>query len=179
MDPLFVPCEAADPGFDWHRLAYQNALWTLVHQQPDYLLNPRFKSWGELLMASVDDVIRRLRREDVPVEAARWGRFNRLAIDHPLSRAFPRWLTSWLDMPRVEAPGGANLPRIQEPSFGASERMVIEPGHEAESLFEMPTGQSGNPLSPFYRDEETAWVKGEPTPLLPGPERHRLTLAPR
>ena len=33
----------------------------------------------------------------------------------------------------------------------------------------MPTGQSGHPLSPFYANSHDAWVKGEPTPFLPGP----------
>ena len=42
----------------------------------------------------------------------------------------------------------------------------------------MPTGQSGHPLSPFYANSHDAWVKGEPTPFLPGPAEHTLTLVP-
>ena len=61
---------------------------------------------------------------------------------------------------------------------GASERMVVSPGREAEGIMHMPTGQSGHPLSPFYANSHDAWVKGEPTPFLPGPARHTLSLAP-
>jgi penicillin G amidase len=42
----------------------------------------------------------------------------------------------------------------------------------------MPTGQSGHPLSPYYANSHEAWVKGEPTPFLPGEAEHTLTLTP-
>ena len=51
-------------------------------------------------------------------------------------------------------------------------------GREAEGIFHMPGGQSAHPLSPFFRTGHEAWVRGEATPLLPGPAVHRLTLRP-
>ena len=65
-----------------------------------------------------------------------------------------------------------------KPTFGASERFVVSPGREADGIFHMPGGQSGHLLSPFYRKGHEAWAAGEPTPFLPGPSRHRLTLNP-
>jgi penicillin amidase len=56
--------------------------------------------------------------------------------------------------------------------------MVVSPGNEREGIMHMPTGQSGHPLSPFYRNSHDAWARGEPTPFLPGPTRYTLTLAP-
>jgi penicillin amidase len=70
------------------------------------------------------------------------------------------------------------MPRVQSPTAGASERFVVSPGHETEGIFEMPGGESGHPLSPFYRAGHDAWVKGDPTPFLPGPAAHTLTLTP-
>ena len=81
-------------------------------------------------------------------------------------------------MPAEPLPGDNNMPRVQSPDFGASERFVVSPGHEADGIFEMPGGESGNPLSPFYRAGYEAWVHGEPTPFLPGPTRHTLRLQP-
>ena len=81
-------------------------------------------------------------------------------------------------MPADPLPGDIDMPRVQTPTFGASMRLVVSPGHEAEGLLHMPGGQSGHPLSPFYRAGHEAWVKGEPTPLLPGPAEHTLTLTP-
>jgi penicillin G amidase len=81
-------------------------------------------------------------------------------------------------MPAQPLPGGSDLPRMQQASFGASQRMVVAPGREAEGLFHMPGGQSAHPFSPFYRAGHDAWVKGEPTPLLPGTTQHTLILSP-
>jgi penicillin amidase len=78
----------------------------------------------------------------------------------------------------VQLPGGGYMPRVQSPTWGASERMAVAPGHEADAYFHMPCGQSGHPLSPHYRDSHPAWIHGEPTPLLPGPPEHTLTLMP-
>ena len=83
-----------------------------------------------------------------------------------------------LRMPDVPLPGDAHMPRVQGRSFGASQRMVVSPGHEDEGIFHMPGGQSGHPLSPSFDAGHAAWVAGEPSPFLPGPRRHRLRLLP-
>jgi penicillin amidase len=56
--------------------------------------------------------------------------------------------------------------------------MVVEPGNEAAGIFEMPTGQSGYPLSPYYRNSEPVWEQGKPAPFLPGAAAHTLELEP-
>jgi penicillin amidase len=81
-------------------------------------------------------------------------------------------------MPRDPLPGDTWTPRAQTPNQGASERLAVSPGHEADGYFHMPTGQCGHPLSPYYRAGHDAWVKGEPLPFLPGPAQHTLTLTP-
>jgi penicillin amidase len=42
----------------------------------------------------------------------------------------------------------------------------------------MPAGQSGHPLSPYYRAGHEAWVRGDATPLLPGATATTFTLTP-
>jgi penicillin amidase len=85
------------------------------------------------------------------------------------------WLT---DPPDVPVAGDALVPRVAIPGFGSSERLVVSPGHEDRAIFEMPAGQSDNPLTPYYGAGEAAWVNGAPAKLLPGPARWRLTLTP-
>jgi penicillin amidase len=63
-------------------------------------------------------------------------------------------------------------------TFGASERLAVSPGHEAQGYFHMPGGQSGHPLSAFYRAGHDAWATGQALPFLPGAAEHRLTLVP-
>jgi len=107
-----------------------------------------------------------------------WGQYNTTRIQHPLSLAVPA-LASWLDMPAQPLPGDSeNMPRIQGPDMGASQRMAVSPGHEEDGYFHMPCGQSGHPLSPHYRDGHGAWADGKAEPFLPGDTVHTLVLKP-
>jgi penicillin amidase len=146
----------------------------LLTEQPAHWLPGEYKSWDELLMDAAVGTERELTRRG-PLTEARWGVRNRAAIRHPLSQALP-FLSRWLDMPEVELPGDNHLPRVQSPAGGASQRMVVSPGEEAKGYYHQPGGQSGHPLSPYYHAGFDDWANGHPSPLLPGPTRHRLVL---
>jgi len=154
----------------------EGPLWALVTQRPTNLLDPKFKSWSELFLAAADltaaDAL-----DQGGIASYTWGRANTVRIRHPLSRALP-WLGFLLDTPPEELPGDSNMPRVQGPTFGASERFAVSPGREKDGYLHMPGGESGHPLSPHYRDGNEAWAKGEPTPFLPGKAVHSLTLHP-
>jgi penicillin amidase len=179
FEPLTTPCRKVDPQFNYlaRALQYEAPLWALVNERPEHLLDPKFKSWDEQLLAAADAVIAEFTKDGGKIADRTWGEANTARIQHTLSRVLPR-LGSLLDMPREPLPGDSNMPRVVRPSNGASERFVVSPGREAEGFFHMPAGQSGHPLSAFYRNGHEAWVKGEPTPFLPGPALHTLTLMP-
>jgi penicillin amidase len=142
------------------------------------LIDPRYKDWNALLLAAADDVIARATKDGANLTDFTWGHYNTTRIQHPLSVAVPS-LSSWLDMPAHPLAGDwDNMPRIQAPAMGASERMAVSPGHESDGYLHMPCGQSGHPLSPNYADSEPAWEEGKPTPFLPGPPVHTLVLKP-
>jgi penicillin amidase len=82
-------------------------------------------------------------------------------------------------MPRRPLPGDSDMPRVQSPGWGASERLAVSPGREEDGYFHMPAGQSGHPLSPFFSAGHEAWVEGLPMPLLPGPAENLLELVPQ
>jgi penicillin amidase len=156
--------------------ASEGPLWALVTQRPDNLLDPKFKTWTELLEAAADGVAADAKNAG-GIATYTWGRVNTVRIRHPLSAAVPM-LGLWLDMAAEELPGDSNMPRVQGPASGASERFAVSPGREGEGYLHMPTGQSGHPLSPHYRDANAAWAKGNATPFLPGATVHTLTLLP-
>jgi len=177
---LTAACKEADPDFDYFdefKLA-EGPLWTLITERPVHLLNPRFRSWEEQLLAVVDAISDQAEEEEVPLAERTWGQRNTSSIRHLFSRALPV-VGRWVDMPAQELPGDGFMPRTQRPSYGASQRMVVSPGREQDSFFHMPCGQSGHPLSPHYRDSHPAWARGEPTPFLPGESVNILTLLPR
>lgn len=178
LNPIFAGCVEKNPAFDWHRFHYEAPLQELLSSKPAHLLDPRYASWDDLLLAATDVVVADFDQQGVSLEHATWGKRNTAHIYHPFGRMLPGWIAGWLNMPADPLPGDVDMPRVQTPSFGASMRMVVSPGHESEGLLHMSGGQSGHPLSPYYRAGHEAWVKGEPTPLLPGAAVHTLVLNP-
>jgi penicillin amidase len=178
LAPIFAPCRERMRDFNWRRFNYEPALWTMLHEQPPHLLSPEFASWHELLVAAVDAVIADLDEQNLPLARATWGDRNRARIRHPFSHVLPSFLAQRLNRPADPLPGDEHMPLMQSPGYGASMRLVVSPGREEEGLFQMPGGQSGHPLSPFYETDHSGWVRGEPSPLLPGETRHTLTLTP-
>ncbi len=177
LGALTAPCKAADPRFDLDDLPQsEGPLWALVVARPAHLLPSRYPSWDGLLLAAIDRVLLRFAK-DGALASHTWGEQNTTRIQHPLSLALP-WLGRWLDMPRRQLPGDSDMPRFQSPTGGASERLAVSPGREAQGIFHMPGGQSGHPLSPHYRDGHAAWADGRPLPFLPGPAVDVLTLVP-
>ena len=149
----------------------------LLDERPPGWLPPRHASWRAVQLAAIDDAIAQLTKDGATLDAATWGQANTTHIAHPLAAALP-FGARWLAAPAEPMPGDSQMPRVAAPEFGQSERMVISPGHEAQALFDMPGGQSGHPLSPYFLAGHEDWVRGTPTPLLPGPATHRLTLTP-
>ncbi len=175
---IFTPCIEADPKFSWPDLELEPAIWALLRERPPHLQNPQFASWDDVLLAAVDDVIRQMDTFGVKLPQANWGWRNTAQIRHPFGNLVPGWASSWLNLPADPLPGDQDMPRVQGPTHGASERLVVSPGRENEGIFHMPGGQSAHPLSPFYRAGHSAWVRGEPSPFLPGKTGHTLQLVP-
>jgi len=173
---VLVECYESDPAFDYRTVRRREGpIWALVSQKPLHLLDPRFESWDALLLAAVDAVIDRAGRDgglDAP-----WSTWNVTVYRHPLSSGIPFFGAS-LDMPQRPLDGDLYTPNMHWGANASSERMIVSPGREAEGIMHMPTGQSGHPLSPFYANSHEAWMKGEPTPFLPGKTEHTLTLTP-
>jgi penicillin amidase len=130
-----------------------------VTERPAHLLNPRYRSWNELIVAGIDRAVASLRAVGPDLDNRTWDERNTVRIRHPLSQVLPS-LSRFLDMPPEPLPGDSNMPRFQGPSEGASERLVVSPCRQENGIFHMPAGQSGHPLSPFYRAGHQAWARG-------------------
>lgn len=179
IDGFAIAIRQKHPEFEMPRLNHiENAVWQLIEQQPPHLLSPSFDTWDALLNDSAAHVINTLQKQPDGLTARNWGEHNTASIRHPLSRLLPDFIAGWLDMPADPLPGDANMPRIQSSNFGASLRSAVSPGNEEEGYFDMPGGQSGHPLSPYYGSGHTHWVNEVPTPFLPGPAEHVLQLLP-
>jgi penicillin amidase len=167
------------PEFELPKLGQaEHAVWMLLERRPPNLLPAGYVSWNALQEACLDRVAERLQSQPGGIAERNWGERNTARIAHPLSRALPGFLAAYLDMPADPLPGDSNMPRVQGPKFGASERFAVAPSDEEHGYFELPGGQSGHPLSPFYGAGHADWVQGKPTPFLPGPAVHELRFEP-
>jgi len=180
FQPLTVECRKADEDFDYLFVGrFEGPLWRILEEQPDHLLDRNYSSWDALLLAAADDLVEHFLTADIEtLEGATWGQRNRVVMEHPMSGSVPRFIARRLDIPTEALPGDRWMPRVQTPGHGASERFAVAPGNEAEGLFHMPGGQSGHPLSPYYRAGHRAWADGTAAPFLPGETRHTLILNP-
>ncbi|XLZ70989.1 penicillin acylase family protein [Massilia sp. SR12] len=145
----------------------------LLDEQPAGWLPAGHANWKALQLAALDRTIEHLGKDGKPLATATWGARNTATIAHPIAGALPV-LKKWLSVPPDQLPGDSNMPRVAGPAFGQSERMTVSPGREEQGLFNMPGGQSGHPLSPYFLAGHADWVAGKATPLLPGPAVHSL-----
>ena len=151
--------------------------WALIQAARPDTLPVTYKSWPELLQRAVIDSRKELVDKYGSLAAATWGADNPTSMRHPLSLAVPA-LSAWLDQAFQGMAGDSHMPRVHNHGHSQSERMVVSPGHEESGILIIPGGQSGHPMSPYYRGDHAAWLAGEPLPFLPGETKHRLVLRP-
>jgi penicillin amidase len=181
LAPVVQRCRTLDPHFRFAWRNMETPLRKLLEARlPETLPSTRYTDWQALLRQTLEHSAEQLRRDhdDKALADIAWGQFNRTPIQHPFSRKMPL-LANWLDMAPVENGGcGGFCVRIVGKQHGASERMAVSPNHPEDGILHMPGGQSGHPLSPHYRDQQPAWLQGQPLPFLSGEAAHELRLKP-
>jgi penicillin amidase len=131
---------------------------------------PERESCGAVLAAALNEALKELQDRYGPDRTKwRWGSAHRAFSEHRPFGALPA-LARYFNV-EVDSPGGNyTLNRGQaefdiEPPFAnrhaASLRAIYDLADLDRSLFMPVTGQSGNPLSPFYRSFARRWAKGE------------------
>ncbi len=180
LRPLLEPCTRLDKDFRYSWFHSEEPLRRMLEEQPAHLLPPGHSSWETFLLAMLERAAERAGLQPVGDSAAgeSWGYRNRASIRHPMSSAAP-FLRQWLDMARDPLPGHISAVRVQSPSFGASQRLVVAPGHEHHGILQVPCGQSGHFLSPHYRDAQDEWSEGRPAALRAGSAQSVVRLSPR
>ncbi len=179
LSSLTAKVKSDYPEFEIPRLSQaEHAIWKLIEQRPLHLLSADDSDWDSLLAACARRIAEQMQAQPGGMAARTWGEENTADIRHPFSRALPSWIAAWLNMPADQLPGDHHMPRIQAPDFGASLRFVVAPGEEEQGYFEMPGGQSGHPLSPYYGSGHSDWVTGRQVSFMPGAAQQILYLRP-
>ncbi|MGR8980283.1 MAG: penicillin acylase family protein [Gammaproteobacteria bacterium] len=182
FQPFLASCYRRDNYFRYSWTYIDTPLQALLTEKiPDLLPDSAdYRNWDEFILAQLRRSAQRLKSDHAAGDLAElsWGKVNKAHFTHPFSRLVP-FLGFLLDMPADELSGCTECVRVATARFGASERLVVSPSHLEHAILQIPGGQSGHPLSPFYRDQQDYWVNGVPIPLLAdGSGGHRLTLTP-
>lgn len=182
IDATFAPIETGlnelDLSLSVVKRYLEPAIWQLISERPDDWLPVEFVSWNEFTLSVYQDsVIALLAKHSEGEELAdlQWGEVNKLEIKHPFSRQLPL-LSRFLDMPTQIGYGDTFMPAVQKRSFGASQRFIVQPGLEDNAIMMIPGGQSGHPLSDFYRSGFDDYANHVSTALLPGDMVHKITI---
>ncbi|WP_437589102.1 penicillin acylase family protein [Sorangium sp. So ce1000] len=169
---------AAEPGLTLAPPDIDTPLQRVLDTRSADLVPAPAGGWDAFVLAALEKAVTAVKQENGgrPLDQLEWGAVSRVRIAHPLG-ASPD-LAARLNMPDEPLPGCSVCVRLASRTVAASERLVVSPGHEQDGILHMPAGQSGDPLSPHYRDQQRAWVDGRPLPLLAGPAEHTITLVP-
>jgi len=179
--PLLSASRDADKNFSYSWTYIDTPLQALLNEKPPRALPDaaHYRNWDDFILGQLKHGLQQIQAQHpgVALMELNWGEQNKVKQSHPFSKALPI-LSDLLDMPREALPGCGFCVRAAGPGFGASERLVVSPGHFEDAILHMPGGQSGQPLSPYYRDQQGYWLKGLSMPLTAGKPEHLLLLQP-
>lgn len=183
LEPILYHCLQFDPAFvyDWGHLDVP--LQALLKEKNPELLFSQVRNghadWDSFIVSTLEQVAAGLieKHQVHSLSELTWSKVNVSDYMHTLSRGLPgmRFL---LDMPRTAVPGCDFCVRVDAETMGATERLVVSPGHWEDGILQIPGGQSGHPLSRNYRDQYAFWLQGQPIHFVSDVTTSRLQLMP-
>ena len=183
------------PAFDEFRTPKLSILTAILRDAPAWCDNvnsaPVEDCPGQAAAALETALDELNRRFDRPLDQLRWGEAHIARFPHPILDQVP--LAGAIFGYGVETPGGtytvnrgsaaygADRDKHFEDIHGSGYRAVYDLGDPGNSRFMIATGQSGNPLSPWYGNLATRWRDGQYLKLVGGETDAggRLRLTPR
>ena len=168
----------------WHESDY--ALEQVLMHQPPRWLPPGYTDWNNLL---TDVTLRALVTGKAPADLSTWyfGTHHTVEIEHPVfdqSEAL-RYLIGVPTGtgPQPQSGDGTTVKQVGH-TFGPSERFTADMADLDRSNLNIVVGQSGNVMSPWFKDQFPAWVTGTTFELpfsdaaVKAAATHTLTLTP-
>ncbi|MEI6069033.1 MAG: penicillin acylase family protein [Methylococcaceae bacterium] len=174
-------CQQYDPNFSYAWREMETPLRELLTQRPKGVIPAQYNDdWRTFILDTLNSAAKDLQSDYPDIELAQlnWGTVNRIVQQHPFSKSLPV-LGAFLDIGDFESSGCASVcVRVMSKAHGASERLVLAPAHPENGILEMPGGQSGQPFSRHYRDQQTFWQEGKTVPFMPDKFLHTLRFQP-
>jgi len=170
---------AAMKVYEWPESAYVQE--QLIANQPSAWLPPAYYNWSNFLAAAVD---KGLNDAHAPADLKQWqyGSQHVIHITHPLYGSLPFF--HFANIGPFPQSGDTNTVKQVGTTFGPSQRFTMDWSNIDASTENILSGESGDPLSPYYADQWPWWYHGRTfaLPFTPAAvtaqTHHTLTLNP-
>ena len=169
----------------WHESDY--ALEQILMHQPPRWLPPGYSDWNNLL---ADATLRALALGKAPADLSTWhyGARHTVDIEHPIFDQSEA-LQYLIGVPtgtgsQPQSGDGTTVKQVGH-TFGPSERFTADMANLDHSNLNIVVGQSGNVMSPWFKDQFPAWLRGTTFEFpfsdaaVKAAATHTLTLQPR
>ena len=172
-------------GDDWRLYSWGEKAFAeeeIVTHSPAQWLPSGYANWDEFLTAIMKQG---LAAEHSPADLKTWqyGQIRKIDLEHPLYGMMP-WFKKWTGTGPQPRYGDVTTVDQMGATLGPSQRLTVDWSNLDNSTENIVSGQSGNPLSPWYSDQWPYWY-GRKTFTLPFTEqaiaagaKHTLRLTP-
>ena len=129
----------------------------VTHPSPGWLPS-KYATWDDFLT----DVVRQgLDHAHAPSDLAKWryGLAHTVELEHPLYAMLP-WFKNWTGTGAQPQSGDGTTVKQVGHTFGPSERFTIDWSDVDAARENIVMGESGDPLSDYYRDQWPYWYGG-------------------
>ncbi|MGB0122675.1 MAG: penicillin acylase family protein [Silvibacterium sp.] len=147
-------------GDDWQLYHWPEsgfALEEFITNNPPGWLPPGYASWGDFLAAVVQQG---LRNAPLNLKSWRYGYAHPINLEHPLYRLLP-WFKKWTGTGPQPEGGDTSTVKQKGRTFGPSQRFTIDWSDPDQATENIVMGESGDPLSAWYRDQWFYWYNGK------------------
>ncbi len=129
----------------------------VMHAKPEWLPEG-YKNWDELLTAAVR---KGMKTGKAPADLAQWtyGTWHVVDIEHPLAGFLPLIGRVAGTGPQPQSGDGTTVKQVGR-TLGSSQRFTMDWSNIDGSTENIVLGESGNPLSPYFRDQWNDWYNG-------------------
>jgi penicillin amidase len=138
--------------YDWSESAFARE--QIITDQPPAWLPKPYKDWNNFLTSLVEDAVRKGPKN---LDTWRYGSFHTIAIQHPLWKLVPGIPSGVGPLPQS---GDHTTVKQVSGDLGPSQRFTADLSHLDNSTENIVVGQSGDPRSPYFRDQWPFWYGG-------------------
>ncbi|MGB6902682.1 MAG: penicillin acylase family protein, partial [Acidobacteriaceae bacterium] len=148
-------------GDDWRLYHWAESLFAgeqILMNEPAAWLPPQYKTWDDFLA----DLVRQgLAQGGAPSDLRQWryGYAHPVDVEHPLFGLLP-WFKGWTGTGVQPQSGDTSTVKQVGRTFGPSQRFTIDWSNLDAATEDITMGESGDPLSPYYRNQWPYWYSG-------------------